>query len=96
MENSKTGIGPSTGHQLRLFAVILERHPRRWLLTPRDLAFASFAGNSILEARAYINLLLPFSEQFHSLAQIKVVMVISFAVLFKVQQNQPVSLCLLL
>ena len=40
-----------------------------------------------------INLLLPFREQSHSLAQIKVVMVILFAVLFKVQQSQPISLC---
>lgn len=34
MENSKIGIGlrPGTSHQLRLLAVILERHPWWWLL----------------------------------------------------------------
>ena len=39
------------------------------------------------------NLLLPFGEEFHLLAQIRVVMMISFAVFYKAQQGQLISIC---
>lgn len=89
-----TGFRCHMSLQLRCLVIALDWCPWWWLIGLQRSCFRLLDRKQHSGNQEYINFLLDFSEKFHCLAQIGVMMVIASPLYYEVLRGQPISLCL--